>query len=140
MMASSDPAERAAALEESVSVDGLATPDLIAAALTDPATAVRSKALAVAAQLPDERYIPRIVECLKEPDLRLAARSALAAFPASASLAALAAALDRDCPLPSGVARARPPFVPVPGLPGAPRPDGSTSALHIREASDAMLW
>jgi HEAT repeat protein len=67
-------------------------------ALTDPATAVRSKALAVAAQLPDERYIPRIVECLRKPDLRLAARSALAAFPAGASLAALAAALDRECP------------------------------------------
>jgi hypothetical protein len=98
MMASSDPAERAAALEESVSVEGLATPDVIAAALTDAATAVRSKALAVAAQLPDERYIPRIVECLKVPDLRLAARSALAAFPASASLAALTAALNRAGP------------------------------------------
>ena len=98
MMVSSDPAERAAALEESVSVEGLATPDLIAAALTDPATAVRSKALAVAAQLPDERYIPRIVECLKAPDLRLAARSALAAFPASASLAGLTAALNRAGP------------------------------------------
>jgi hypothetical protein len=98
MMTSSDPAERAAALEESVSVDGLATPDVIAAALTDPATAVRLKALAVAAQLPDERYVPRIVECLRKPDLRLAARSALAAFPASASLAALAAALERECP------------------------------------------
>jgi ATP/ADP translocase/HEAT repeat protein len=99
MMASLNPAERAAALEESVSVEGLATPDLIAAALTDPATAVRSKALAIAAQRPDERYIPQIVECLRAPDLRLAARSALAAVPASASLAALAAALDRECPL-----------------------------------------
>lgn len=100
MMASSDPAERAAALEESVSVEGLATPDLIAAALTDSATAVRSKALAVAAQLPNERYIPRIVECLRRPDLRLAARNALAAFPASSSLVALTAALHRDCPSP----------------------------------------
>ena len=98
MMVSPDPAERAAAIEESVSVEGLATPDLIAAALADPATAVRSKALAVAAQLPDERYIPRIVECLKAPELRLAARSALAAFPASANLAALAAALDGGWP------------------------------------------
>ena len=134
MMASSDPAERAAALEESVSVEGLATPDLIAAALTDPATAVRSKALAVAAQLPDERYIPRIVECLRKPDLRLAARSALAAFPAKASLAALAAALDRECPSAERRLLVRaPPFVPgSAGLPGTPRPDGSTSALHIR--------
>ena len=98
MTASADPAERAAVLEESLSVEGLATPDLIVAALTDPATAVRSKALTVAAQLPDERYIPGIIECLKAPDLRLAARGALAAFPASASLAALAAALDRDSP------------------------------------------
>jgi hypothetical protein len=95
MMVSSDPAERAAALEESVTVEGLVTPDLITAALTDPVTAVRGKALAVAAQRPDERYIPRIVDCLKAPDLTLAARSALAAFPASASLAALAAALEQ---------------------------------------------
>jgi hypothetical protein len=99
MMISLDPAERAAALEESASVEGLVTPDLIAAALTDSATVVCSKALAVAARHPDERYIPRIVECLKAPDLRLAARSALAAFPPRASLAALAAALERECPL-----------------------------------------
>jgi len=98
MMTSSDPAERAAALEESASVEGLATPDVIAVSLTDPATVVRVKALAVAAQLPDERYVPRIVECLRKPDLRLAARSALAAFPASATLAALAAALEREGP------------------------------------------
>ena len=45
MTASADPAERAAVLEESLSVEGLATPDVIVAALTDPATAVRSKAL-----------------------------------------------------------------------------------------------
>jgi hypothetical protein len=78
----------------------LATPDVIVKALTDPATAVRGKALAVAVRLPDARYIPQIVECLRKPELRLAARSALAAFPPSASLAALAAALDRECPSP----------------------------------------
>jgi len=90
---------RAAALEESASLEGLVTPDLIAATLTDPVTSVRSKALAVAAQLPNERYIPQIINCLKAPDLRLAARSALATYSATASLAALEAALARECPL-----------------------------------------
>ena len=142
MMASSDPAVRAAVLEESVSVEGLATPDLIAAALTDPATAVRSKALAVAAQLPDERYIPQIVECLKAPDLRLAARSTLAAFPASASLAALAAALERECPLAERRLLVR-------ALRSCPVPQAYPVLLELMEAhqpsisgdaSDALLW
>ena len=142
MMASSDPAVRAAVLEESVSVEGLATPDLIAAALTDPATAVRSKALAVAAQLPDERYIPQIVECLKVPDLRLAARSTLAAFPASASLAALAAALERECPLAERRLLVR-------ALRSCPVPQAYPVLLELMEAhqpsisgdaSDALLW
>ena len=98
-MTSSDPAERAAALEESVSVEGLVTSDLIEAALADSATAVRSRALVVAARFPDERYVPLIVECLRDANLRLAARRTLAVFPASTVLDELAAALERRCPL-----------------------------------------
>jgi ATP/ADP translocase len=142
MMVSSDPAERAAALEESVLVDGLVTPDLITAALADSATVVRSRALALAVQLPDERYVPQIVECLKTPDLRLAARSALAVFPASASLAALAAALERK----SALAERR---LLVRALRSCPVPQAYPVLLEVMEAhqpsisgdaSDVLLW
>jgi len=40
-----------------------------------------------------------IVECMKMPELRLAARTALSAFPPGAILASLAAELERRCPL-----------------------------------------
>jgi Cyclic nucleotide-binding domain/TLC ATP/ADP transporter len=142
MMVSSDPAERAAALEESVSIQGLVTSDLIIAGLGDSAIAVRGRALAVAAQLPDERYVPLIVECLRHPNLRLGARRALAAFPASRVLAALAAALERQSPLDERRAIVRAlRTCPVPqaypvllGLMHAHQPSISG------EASDGLLW
>ena len=142
MMVSSDAAERTAAIEESASVEGLVTPDLVMSALKDSATSVCSRALAIAAQSPDERYIPLIVECMKTPDLRLAARTALAVFPASAILASIAAELERQCPLAERRLMVR-------ALRSCPVPEAYPFLLRLMDghqpsvsddASDALLW
>ena len=142
MMVSSDAAERTAAIEESASVDGLVTPDLVMSALTDSTTSVRSRALAIAAKSPDERYIPLIVECMKMPDLRLPARTALVVFPATAILVSIAAELERRRPL----AERR---VMVRTLRSCPIPEAYPLLLGLMDghqpsvsddASDALLW
>lgn len=99
MIRSPKAAERAAALVESESLDGVATPEVIEAALTDSSRDVRAKALEIATSRPDPRYAKKIVDCLSNPFLWRAARNALAVLPAEVVLPLLADRLEKTFPV-----------------------------------------
>ena len=99
MLRSPKAAERAAALGESESLTGVATPEVIDAALSDPSREVRAKALEIATAHPDPGYVEKIVDCLSNPFLWRAARNALAVLPGEVVLPLLADRLEKTFPV-----------------------------------------